>query len=131
MRPNDPSSATRPAGRHDCNRDAHAGFAAAHGLAHLTFTQRSIHAVLPIKEDIPKVGKPVHGKPQTLGELLVACRKAAGLTQKQLALASQIRRKWLGRWERDRALPSQEDLSRLAQILKLPDSANLLAKSPY
>ena len=29
--PNDPSSATRHTGRHDCNRDAHAGFAAAHG----------------------------------------------------------------------------------------------------
>ena len=31
--PNDPSSATRPAGRNDCNRDAHAGFAAAHGYS--------------------------------------------------------------------------------------------------
>ncbi len=31
QRPNDPSSATRPAGRHDCNSDAMAGFAAAHG----------------------------------------------------------------------------------------------------
>ena len=30
-RPNDPSSATRPARRHDCNSDAMAGFAAAHG----------------------------------------------------------------------------------------------------
>ena len=29
--PNDPSSATRPAGRVDCNNDAMAGFAAAHG----------------------------------------------------------------------------------------------------
>jgi hypothetical protein len=29
--PNDPSSATRPTGRHDCNSDAMAGFAAAHG----------------------------------------------------------------------------------------------------
>jgi hypothetical protein len=28
---NDPSSATRPTGRYDCNRDAQAGFAAAHG----------------------------------------------------------------------------------------------------
>src|SRR5688572_27921051 len=28
---NDPSSATRPTGRHDCNCDAMAGFAAAHG----------------------------------------------------------------------------------------------------
>jgi len=31
MKANDPSSATRPAGRHDCNSDAMAGFAAAHG----------------------------------------------------------------------------------------------------
>jgi len=30
---NDPSSATRPAGRVDCNLDAMAGFAAAHGSA--------------------------------------------------------------------------------------------------
>jgi hypothetical protein len=30
-RPNDPSSATRPAGRTDCNQSAMAGFAAAHG----------------------------------------------------------------------------------------------------
>ena len=29
--PNDPSSATRPTRAHDCNRDAMAGFAAAHG----------------------------------------------------------------------------------------------------
>ena len=31
VRPNDPSSATRRTGRNDCNRDAPAGFAAAHG----------------------------------------------------------------------------------------------------
>ena len=31
MSPNDLSSATRPTGRHDCNSDAMAGFAAAHG----------------------------------------------------------------------------------------------------
>jgi hypothetical protein len=31
--PNDPSSATRPAARHDCNSEAMAGFAAAHGSA--------------------------------------------------------------------------------------------------
>ena len=31
---NDPSSATRPAGRHDCNRSAMAGFAAAHVSRH-------------------------------------------------------------------------------------------------
>jgi hypothetical protein len=31
QRPNDPSSATRPARTFDCNSDAMAGFAAAHG----------------------------------------------------------------------------------------------------
>ena len=31
VRPNDPSSATRPTRAFDCNRDARAGFAAAHG----------------------------------------------------------------------------------------------------
>jgi len=31
MLPNDPSSATRRTGRNDCNHDAPAGFAAAHG----------------------------------------------------------------------------------------------------
>jgi len=31
LRANDPSSATRPTRRSDCNRDARAGFAAAHG----------------------------------------------------------------------------------------------------
>ena len=31
VRANDPSSATRPASAFDCNRDAMAGFAAAHG----------------------------------------------------------------------------------------------------
>ena len=31
LSPNDPSSATRRTGRDDCNRDAPAGFAAAHG----------------------------------------------------------------------------------------------------
>jgi len=31
MTPNDPSSATRPTKAHDCNLDAMAGFAAAHG----------------------------------------------------------------------------------------------------
>ena len=34
--PNGPSSATRPAGRVDCNHSAMAGFAAAHGWAHGT-----------------------------------------------------------------------------------------------
>ena len=122
LSPNDPSSAIRHTRRTDCNRDAQAGFAAAHGLAHLTFTQRSIHSVFPIKADIFKVSKPDQGRSKTLGDLLVACRKKAGLTQRELALVAQIPRKWLGRWERNRAVPTQEDLDRLFRALKLPDS---------
>jgi len=91
-RPNDPSSATRLAGRVNCKPRRHAGFAAAHGLAHLIFTQRSVRAILPIKADIPKFDKPVHGTPQTLGDLIVASREEAGLKQKELALATGIPR---------------------------------------
>ena len=108
-----------------CEVHCIARFTALRGLAHLTFTQRVIHAVLPIKADIPKLGKPIPATPQTLGELLVACRMEAGLTQKQLALATQISRKWLGRWEHNLAVPSQEDLIKLSQILKLPEAINL------
>ena len=106
-----------------------AGFAAAHGLAHLTFTQRSIRAVLPIKAGVLRKDKPVPATPQTLGDLLVACRKEAGLKQKELALATQIPRKWLGRWERNLAVPSQEDLTRLSQFLKLPGIASVTIKT--
>src|SRR6266487_3541031 len=38
MSPNDPSSATRPTRGHDCNRDAMAGFAAAHGWAFRSYS---------------------------------------------------------------------------------------------
>ena len=39
--PNDPSSATRPAGDVDCNRSAPAGFAAAHGWNGKSLTEWS------------------------------------------------------------------------------------------
>jgi hypothetical protein len=43
-RPNDPSSATRRTGRNDCNRDAPAGFAAAHGQAH-SWSERAVRVL--------------------------------------------------------------------------------------
>jgi DNA-binding transcriptional regulator YiaG len=98
-------------------------------LAHLTFTQRSIHAVYPIKADIPKLSKLVRDTPQTLGELLVACRKKAGLKQRELAAVSRIPRKWLGRWERNRAVPTHEELNRLSQILELPALGKMIPDS--
>jgi transcriptional regulator with XRE-family HTH domain len=67
------------------------------------------------------LGKLVRDKPRTLGELLVDCRKKAGLKQRELASAVQISRKWLGRWERNRAVPTHEELDKLSRIIKLPD----------
>ena len=49
----------------------------------------------------------------TLGGLLVAKRKDAGLTQSALAQASQIPRKWLGRWEHNRAVAFDRDRIKL------------------
>jgi transcriptional regulator with XRE-family HTH domain len=64
-----------------------------------------------------------HGKPfptGTLGDVIRAQRIEAGLTQKQLATASGVPRYWLGRWERDRALPNQAQWVSLGKVLKLP-----------
>jgi hypothetical protein len=36
QQPNAPTSASAPAGYHDCNSDAMAGFTAVHGLAHVS-----------------------------------------------------------------------------------------------
>jgi len=88
-------------------------------MAHLTFTQRSIRVVLPNKSRVRHDGKPFSGKPSTFGGLLIAKRKEAGLTQLALAQATRIPRKWLGRWERNRAVPSEEGLAKLSQILEL------------
>src|SRR3954462_3623005 len=44
---NDPSTATRRTGRNDCNRDAPAGFAAAHGSALLSYQRRLRSGVEP------------------------------------------------------------------------------------
>ena len=98
----------------------HGRFAAAHGLARLTFTQRTFEMPLPIKTEIVSQIKSLPTGTQTLSQLLVARRQVTGLTQKQLAGKLGIPRKWLGRWERGRAIPAQAQWSRLATVLKLP-----------
>jgi DNA-binding transcriptional regulator YiaG len=122
MTPNDPSSATRPAGRHDCNSDAMAGFAAAHGLARLTFTQRSIEAPLPPQNQRLWRNKTDPAHVHGAGQIIVFARKRKGFTQRQLAAVSGIHRKWLGRWERGRALPTQTEWNILAGLVSLPPS---------
>jgi DNA-binding XRE family transcriptional regulator len=126
-RPNDPSSATRRTGRHDCNRDAPAGFAAAHGLARLTFTQRTIEVPLPTKTGQFTLSKPLPARISTLGHLLVGRRKEARLTQKDVAKKTGIPRKWVARWERGRAMPDQAQWTKLATILPLPPDSKLVS----
>jgi transcriptional regulator with XRE-family HTH domain len=74
---------------------------------------------LPNKSRIRNDEKLYSGMSSTLGGSLVAKRKEAGLTQSALAKATQIPRKWLGRWERNRAVPSEEELSKLSQFMEL------------
>src|ERR1044072_3866925 len=79
-RPNDKSSATRRTGRNDCNRDAPAGFAAAYGLAHWTFTQRTIEAPLPPQNQRLWRHNVLKSEVETIGRVIVAGRKQIGLT---------------------------------------------------
>jgi DNA-binding XRE family transcriptional regulator len=87
----------------------------------LTFTQRTIDVPL-----VTKTGGFRHGNsllPQmkgTIGDLIIAYRKEAGLTQRQLAVKAGIARKWLGRWERGRAMPNEAQWSQLATVLHFP-----------
>ena len=95
-----------------------AGFAAAHGLARLTISQRSIHVVLPHKSSILQYSSTIP-KILTMGDVLVASRKEAGLKQTELAEKSRISRKWIGRWERNLATPSPIEWAKLKVILNL------------
>jgi ribosome-binding protein aMBF1 (putative translation factor) len=88
------------------------------GLAHWTFTQRTIHVVLPNKTEVFRHEK--HFPTGTLGDLIRVRRKEAGLTREQLSKAAGIPIYWLGRWERDRSLPNQAEWVRLEKILKFP-----------
>jgi len=58
----------------------------------------------------------------TVGDSIRAARKQAGMTQEQLAQATGISRYWLGRWERDRAMPTDAEWLVLATVLQLDSS---------
>jgi DNA-binding transcriptional regulator YiaG len=64
--------------------------------------------------------KPIPTASNAFGKLLVASRKKVGLTQKKAAETAGIPRKWVGRWERGRAIPGQTQWSKLATVLNLP-----------
>ena len=60
------------------------------------------------------VNKPLLTVPNNIAALLVAQRRDAGLTQEKLAEITRVHRQWIGRWERNRAMPSQDEWNRLA-----------------
>jgi DNA-binding transcriptional regulator YiaG len=95
-------------------------------LARLTISQRSIHVVLPSKTSVSRHDKPFPTTVKTIGDLLVARRKEAGLTQEKLAEITGIHRQWLGRWERGRVFPSPAQWSLLCTVLRLPAEPELV-----
>jgi DNA-binding transcriptional regulator YiaG len=92
--------------------------APATGLAHWTFTQRTIHVDLPTKEPVAQYKKPFPTR--TVGDLIRARRKEACLTRRQLSAVTGMPLYWLGRWERDRSFPNQEEWEKLSVVLSLP-----------
>jgi DNA-binding XRE family transcriptional regulator len=89
-------------------------------LAHWIISRRTINVVLVSKSSILSLDKPFPAAVNTVGDLLVARRKAAGLTQGKAAELAGIHRQWLGRWERGRALPSPPDWTKLRTLFDLP-----------
>jgi DNA-binding transcriptional regulator YiaG len=87
-------------------------------MALLTFTQRTIHVVLPIQTRNRRHRKTI--STGTIGDAILAARKQADLTRGELAQATGIPLHCLGRWERDQALPAGEECGRLASFLGLP-----------
>ena len=53
----------------------------------------------------------------TLGENIQTARKAKGLSQEALAEQVGVSRQALGKWEKDTALPSLDNLQALAAVL--------------
>lgn len=54
---------------------------------------------------------------ESFGKQLIAARKAAGLTQDQLASKINVTRQAVSHWENGRSLPDMETVARLSQLL--------------
>jgi len=89
-------------------------------LAHWIISQRQIRIILPNKTSNLSLHKLLLARDGTIGALIVAGRKEAGLTQEKLAEITCIHRQWLGRWERGRATPDPAAWAKLSEILSLP-----------
>lgn len=60
------------------------------------------------------------------GERILAARKAAGLTQSQLAVAAGVQQQRISYWEKGRGVPRDHNRIRLARALGV-DPAELFA----
>ena len=60
---------------------------------------------------------------ELFGSSLRQCRRARGLTQAQLAEATELSLEMVGRLERGRTAPSFETIAALADALKVPAAA--------
>ena len=55
--------------------------------------------------------------PATIGQRILALRRAAGMSQEALAAAVGVSRQALGKWEADQSLPGLDNLLALAEAL--------------
>ena len=88
------------------------------GVNAMTICNWEINRTSPQLRFIPKIiaflGYVPHDTQSgALGKRIVACRRAKGLSQKELALLLNIDPGALGRWERGESLPSRKLLRRL------------------
>ncbi len=62
---------------------------------------------------------------------LIACRKAKGMTQEELAVRLHVVRQTVSKWEKGKSVPDAEVLVRLSEVLEVPVSRLLdTATSP-
>lgn len=96
-RPNDPSAATRLAGRVDCNRDA---------MALLGNCHRTIRAVQRPQSKAFLLRKPLPADPASFGERLRAARVASRYTQANMAQKFDVSFSTVKFWEQGRTQPN-------------------------
>ena len=115
MTPNDPSSATRPAGRVDCNSDA---------MALLGNCHRTIHTVQHPQNKAFLLRKPLPADPASFGERFRAARVACGYTQADMARKFDVSFSTVRFWEQGRTQPMPTMRYQVEAILNEAPFAN-------
>ncbi len=61
---------------------------------------------------------------------LIACRKAKGMTQEELAVRLHVVRQTVSKWEKGKSVPDAETLLRLSEVLEVPVTQLLGTDTP-